>query len=124
MATTSRNNPVITVLTGPDEPLPPGMDTIAAEAELRHADSDQKLASAMPGTDVLCVTDFRTNALGHAWPNIDRLSWIHATSAGVDALMFPALQQSDIPVTNARGIFDGAIAEFVLGLVLFAAGVV
>ncbi len=118
MATTSRNNPVITVLTGPDEPLPPGMDTIAAEAELRHADSDQKLASAMPGTDVLCVTDFRTNALGHAWPNIDRLSWIHATSAGVDALLIPDLRNSYIPVTNARGIFDRAIAEYVLGQII------
>ena len=118
MPTTAPAGPIVTVLTGPDEPLPPGMDAIAEEATLRHADGDASLAKTMPGTDVLCVTDFRTNALGHAWPNADRLQWIHATSAGVDALLIPEVRDSDIPVTNARGIFDRAIAEYVLGQII------
>jgi len=118
MAGSSAPQPVVTVLTGPEEPLPPGMEAIDEDAELRHADGDERLANAMPGTDVLCVTDFRTNALGHAWPNADRLSWIHATSAGVDALLIPEVRESDIPVTNARGIFDRGIAEYVLGQII------
>lgn len=39
-------------------------------------------------------------------------------SAGVDPLLFPALRDSPIVVTNSRGIFDQAIAKFVLGAVL------
>lgn len=118
MAETTPQSPVVTVLTGPEEPLPPGMDAVAGQASLRHADGDESLAQAMPGTDVLCVTDFRTNALGHAWPHADRLQWIHATSAGVDALLIPEVRDSEIPVTNARGIFDRSIAEYVLGQII------
>lgn len=110
--------PVITVLTAEGEALPPGLEPLEGHAELRLANSQDSLEQGLPGADILLVTDFRTDMLAACWHLADRLQWIHATSAGVDALMFPALQQSDIPVTNARGIFDGPIAEFVLGLVL------
>src|SRR5699024_2435907 len=43
---------------------------------------------------------------------------IHATSAGVDQIMFDALRESNVVVTNARGFFDRSIAEYVLGAIL------
>lgn len=110
--------PVIAVLAGEGEDFPPGLDAVAGSAELRLANSRASLEQALPGADILLVTDFRTDMLAQCWHLADRLQWVHATSAGVDALMFPGLQESDIPVTNARGIFDRPIAEFVLGLVL------
>ncbi len=110
--------PVIAVLTGEGEELPPGLDAISDAADLRLANSRESLEQALPGADILLVTDFRTEMLAECWHLADRLQWVHATSAGVDALMFPGLQNSDIPITNARGIFDRPIAEFVLGLVL------
>jgi phosphoglycerate dehydrogenase-like enzyme len=36
----------------------------------------------------------------------------------VDWLLFPELVESDVVVTNARGVFDGAIAEWVIGMLL------
>ena len=110
--------PRIVVLTAPGEGLPRGMDALHDHAELRVADDAASLRDTLPGAAVLCVTDFRTDALAEAWPAADSLEWIHATSAGVDALMIPAVRDSDIPVTNARGIFDGCIAEYVLGQVI------
>ncbi|OZB13033.1 MAG: hydroxyacid dehydrogenase [Marinobacter sp. 34-60-7] len=92
-----------------------------ARAEVRFAWDEQTLRDTLPGTDVMMVTDFRTEALEAAWPAADRLKWIHATSAGVDALMFPALINSDVTVTNARGIFDRTIAEYVLCTILMFA---
>jgi phosphoglycerate dehydrogenase-like enzyme len=59
--------------------------------------------------------------LARCWPDEPTVQWVHATSAGVDALMFPALTESGIPVTNARGVFDRGIAEYVLGAVLLFA---
>ncbi len=112
------NSPVIAVLTAEGEPLPPGLEAIAERAELRLANSRERLEAALPGAEILLVTDFRTEMLEACWDQADALRWIHATSAGVDALMFPRLRDSDIPVTNARGIFDRPIAEFVLGVVL------
>ena len=115
---TQHRKPVVTVLTAPGEKEPPGMDALRARAEVRFASDEPSLRETLPGTDVMMVTDFRTEALAAAWPSADRLKWIHATSAGVDALMFPALIDGDVTVTNARGIFDRTIAEYVLCTIL------
>jgi phosphoglycerate dehydrogenase-like enzyme len=113
--------PVITVLTAPGEPEPPGIEAVRARGEVRLAWDEVTLREALPGSRVMMVTDFRTEALAAAWPTADKLEWIHATSAGVDALMFPALIDSDVTVTNARGIFDRSIAEYVLCTMLMFA---
>jgi phosphoglycerate dehydrogenase-like enzyme len=49
-----------------------------------------------------------------------QLKWIHSLSAGVEKLMFPALIESAVPLTNARGVFKRSLAEFaVLGILYF-----
>lgn len=113
--------PVITVLMAEDEPPMPGLEWLADEADIREARQRGELEAALPQTDVLLVTDFRTDMLGEVWPDPCPIRWIHATSAGVDALMIPPIRDSEIPVTNARGIFDRGIAEYVLGAVLLFA---
>ena len=35
-----------------------------------------------------------------------RVRWIHSRSAGLEDLLFPALVDSAVPVTNARGVFS------------------
>ncbi len=113
----------VVVLTGADESLPPGLEDLPAGVTVRHAPDEAALQRHLPEATVLLVTDFRTELLQRHWRQARRLRWIHATSAGVDALMFPELIESPVPVTNARGIFDAAIAEFVLGQILiFAKG--
>ncbi|MES1953592.1 D-2-hydroxyacid dehydrogenase [Salinisphaera hydrothermalis] len=110
----------ITVLSdAPDGP--PGIDRLREHAEVVLAHDEASLRRALPGSRILVVTDFRTDALEAAWEAADSLEWIHATSAGVDQLMFDALIESDIPVTNAQGIFDRNIAEYVLAQILMFA---
>ncbi|MCH8497060.1 MAG: D-2-hydroxyacid dehydrogenase [Marinobacter sp.] len=109
-----QQQPVVTVLTAPDEAEPPGLQAVRARAEVRLACDEASLRKSLPGSQVLMVTDFRTEALAAAWPSADQLAWVHATSAGVDALMFPALVDSEVRLTNARGVFDRTIAEYVL----------
>ncbi|HUL85110.1 MAG TPA: D-2-hydroxyacid dehydrogenase, partial [Actinomycetota bacterium] len=46
------------------------------------------------------------------------LRWIQSASDGVDQLLFPGLAERGVVVTNARGIFDDAIAEWVIGAIL------
>lgn len=110
--------PVITVLTAPDEERPPGLEPMMDKNEVRFAWDVDSLRQAMPGTELMMVTDFRTGVLPGAFDLADRLKWIHATSAGVDALMFDELIESDVVVTNAKGIFDRTIAEYVLCTIL------
>ena len=82
------------------------------------APSAAALSGALPGREGLVGWDVRAGALEQAWGAGDRLRWIHWCGAGVDAALFPALAASEVTLTNARGVFDVAMAEYVLGLVL------
>ncbi|HAB07808.1 MAG TPA: D-2-hydroxyacid dehydrogenase, partial [Alcanivorax sp.] len=115
------HEPRVTVLLAEDEPALPGLDRLRGDITLREVRGDNGLAEALAETDILVVTDFRVEALESAWPDPCPIRWVHATSAGVDALMIPPIKNGDFPVTNASGIFDRGIAEYVLGAVLLFA---
>jgi phosphoglycerate dehydrogenase-like enzyme len=99
------------VLHGDDRP--PGLDGDG----FRFATANT-LAEALPGTEVLLVWDFTSDAVRDAWPAADSVRWVHTASAGVDRLTFPGLLDSPAVLTNSRGVFDAPMAEYVLGLVL------
>jgi phosphoglycerate dehydrogenase-like enzyme len=118
MKSDTRDKPRVAILTAGGEDLPPGLEPLHDKAEVAHADDRESLESALSGARVLMVTDFNTDLLEQAWPKADKLEWVHATIAGVDAVLFPDIIESGVTVTNARGIFNEAIAEYVLGLIL------
>ncbi len=109
--------PVITVLSKDVKDRPPYVDRLQGRAQVRMTDA-AGLGSSLDGAQALFMWDFFSSALEEAWPSCDALEWIHIAAAGVDSLMFPELSAGDILVTNARGIFDRPIAEYVLGAVL------
>ncbi|MCP5152161.1 MAG: D-2-hydroxyacid dehydrogenase [Ectothiorhodospiraceae bacterium] len=96
----------------------PGLAGIEDRTELRFADDADALAAALPGAEVMLGWDFRAGALARAWPAADRLRWIHWAGAGVDAVLFPELIASDVVLTNARAVFDRAMAEYALGVII------
>ncbi|ASF06125.1 putative oxidoreductase [Nocardia brasiliensis NBRC 14402] len=109
--------PIVTVLHSDRVPEADLMAAVSARATVRYTEA-AGLATALRGADVLFVYDFLTRALPGAWPAADRLRWLHMGSTGVDPAMFPELRASDVVVTNTRGLFDTAIAEYVLGQIL------
>lgn len=53
----------------------------------------------------------------------EKLRWVQATSAGLDGYYFPELHESDLAVTNIRGIYSDVIADHVFSMVMaFARG--
>src|SRR5262245_12238419 len=50
-----------------------------------------------------------------------RLQWIQVTAASVSALLFPALVESPVIVTNGRGLHAAAMAEHTIGVLLMFA---
>jgi len=96
----------------------PGLTEAAGLARLRFACSLAELQRELPGCQALLGWDFRAGDLRKAWRHAEDLRWIHWAGAGVDALLFPELVSSNVRVTNARGVFDQPMAEYVLGLVL------
>jgi phosphoglycerate dehydrogenase-like enzyme len=110
--------PVIVIQGAGSADQVPGIEAIAPHAELRFAASTEVLAESLPGAEILLGWDFSEANLRGVWSRADELRWIHWTGAGVDAVLFPELVESDVVLTNSRGIFDRAMAEYVLGLIL------
>ncbi|MCP3819531.1 D-2-hydroxyacid dehydrogenase [Streptomyces sp. A3M-1-3] len=101
-----------------DADPPPRLGRLTGRARVLHADA-HTLADRLPLADALLVWDFTSDAVRRAWPGGGpRPRWVHTASAGVDHLLCPELAASETVVTNARGIFDQPIAEYVAGLVL------
>ncbi len=96
----------------------PGLSAIAQAHEIAFAGDETALAAALPSAEVLLGWNFRGRDLPNCWAHADALQWIHWCGAGVDAVLFPELIASDVALTNARGCFDRAMAEYVLGLML------
>lgn len=100
---------------------PPGLPLVADAVELRFADTVEALAAALEGADVLFAWSGGRDLLRPAWGSAGSLRWIQAASAGVDGLLFPELVDSDVVLTNARGVFDRPIAEHVMAVLLLFA---
>ena len=112
------DRPLVVVLgAGPEDP-PPGIEAADADVELRYARDGAALPGALGGADAAFFWRAEGEWLRDAWPSADRLRWVQSASDGVDALMFPELVASEVEVTNARGVFEDAIAEWVIGAML------
>jgi len=69
-----------------------------------------------PAAEILYVWDHRLADLGALLRAAPRVRWVHANSVGVDRLLCPELRGRTL--TNARGVFDTSITEWVLAAVL------
>ena len=102
---------------------PPGIERLSTVVDVAFADTLDEVAAELPGSDVVFAWHPRSGLLERAWTHAADVRWIQSASAGVDGLLFPDLVQSPVVVTNARGVFDEPMAEYVLGvLLLFAKG--
>ncbi|MEV5962639.1 D-2-hydroxyacid dehydrogenase [Kribbella sp. NPDC051952] len=95
--------------------VPPGLEGLGVE--FRFCDS-AGLGEAVRGARGLMLWDFFSTAVRDVWADAGSVEWIHVTAAGVDTLLFDELRDSDVVVTNAHGVFDRPIAEYVLGAVI------
>jgi phosphoglycerate dehydrogenase-like enzyme len=109
--------PAVVVLGSEDEP-PPRIDDARSLGEVRFAASEDDVRTALAGADAIYAWEYDPSVLRSVWDAADGVRWIQTASAGVDRLLFPELVGSDVIVTNARGVFDEPIAEWVLAVIL------
>jgi phosphoglycerate dehydrogenase-like enzyme len=100
---------------------PPGIRVIEEVVDLAFATTAEDLAGELGAAEVLFAWRPDRELLRKAWPGAAALRWIQGSWAGVDSLLFPELVESDVVLTNARGVFDEAMGEYVLGLMLMFA---
>jgi phosphoglycerate dehydrogenase-like enzyme len=112
------DRPVVLLVDARGGGPPLGVDEAERLAEVRRASDERSLADGLPDADVLFTWGAVHGWLRTVWGRAERVRWIQTASDGVDGLLFPALIEAGVVVTNARGVFDDAIAEWTIGAML------
>jgi phosphoglycerate dehydrogenase-like enzyme len=81
-------------------------------------DTVAQVRADLAGCDVVFHYGHPRDALSLNWALAERLRWVHVGGVGVDWCLFPALVESEVTVTNSRGIFDTSLPEYLLSLML------
>jgi phosphoglycerate dehydrogenase-like enzyme len=102
-------DPTLAVL----EPPPPGVRFVIGETVDAFGGG--------PSPDAIFVCSAGRKLVEPVLRLAPAVRWIHSRSAGVEHLMFPAVTESAVPLTNARGVFSASLGEFVMAAVLFFA---
>lgn len=111
------SQPVVVVLHDDRLPSSQELAPVIDAAEVRWA-TEGELAGALPGAEVLFAYHFLSDALPRSWHAADSLRWVHVAAAGVNSFLSEEVAASEVTITNSRGVFDDAIAEYVLGQVI------
>lgn len=98
-------------------PLEPGWlaEIVSAASGLKviNCHTEQEALDAIQEADAFC---------GQITPEMlavaSRLRWVQAPRIGLEHYMFPALAQSDVVLTNVRGIYSDVVADHAMSLVL------
>jgi len=88
-------------------------------ADISVSNDETELEKLAPEAEVILYSGLTGKAVNfhEVWKHTKGVRWVHSLSAGVEKMLFPELIESDVPVTNARGVFKRSLAEFaVLGM--------
>ncbi len=96
------------------------LERLPKTVTVRVGNTPEFLRSNAPNADVI-LSDISGGSLQTVFSLAHRVRWVHALSAGVDKILFPALIESPVPLTNSRGVFKDALAEFAIAAILFFA---
>lgn len=89
------------------------LQAVAAGHTVRHARSEDEAIQRAPGSEV--VLGLMPESVFQA---CTQLKWFQSASAGMDQVLFPALTESDVTVTNMAGLYARAGAEQAWALLL------
>jgi phosphoglycerate dehydrogenase-like enzyme len=95
------------------DPPPPGVTFVVG-------DKTEHFQKAPPA-DAIFVCSLGRRKLEPVFPLSPSLRWVHSRSAGIERLLFPALVESPIPLTNGKGVFSASLAEWIVGAVHYFA---
>ena len=94
--------------------LPPGVRTVIGQAP-------EDFGEALRSAEVVFHCAGGRKRLEPLLAQAPQVRWVHSRSAGVENILFPALVESPVVVTNARGAYSRSLAEWAMAGVLFFA---
>lgn len=104
----------VIALGDPAEPTLKKLDELGSGINLKIAKTADDLGDSLAEARVLFNWSGPKAEIKKVLERAPKLEWIHARYAGLDALMFPELIASKVPLTNGRGTFSQSLGEFVM----------
>jgi len=111
----------VLVLADPAEPQLAMLKTLPGSRSVAVGNTPEAFAGAAAQAGVILHWSASLEVFEQVWRMAPRVRWVHSLSAGLDGVLFPALVESPVPLTNARGVFSGMLGEFAIGAMLFFA---
>ncbi|HET7293632.1 MAG TPA: D-2-hydroxyacid dehydrogenase [Vicinamibacteria bacterium] len=108
----------VVVLAEPDDTSLRLLQAVDAGVRFHVGQDAVALADQAPDAEALLYCTGGRERLEAAFTRLLRLRWVHSRWAGLDGLLFPALAESPVVLTNSRGVFSRALAEFAIGAIL------
>jgi len=110
------SQPKVLVISPPDEQVAPSLEPLRAESDIFISIDQQELERWAPAAEIIVVSGSAPKFIDFPkiWLRATSIRWLHSLSAGVEKLLFPALIDSSVPLTNARGVYKRSLAEFAL----------
>lgn len=110
--------PLVYVCRAPADWLMDGLAPLDGRAEVVVDARPEAFADRAAAVDVVFAWPGARAVLEPAFAQATRLRWIHASGAGIDHLLFPALVHSRVILTNSRGLYSASVAEYAIALLL------
>lgn len=113
--------PVLLVLASASDPYIHMLDAIRDRAQIFIGDTADALAAHVADADIILAWSVRKPEVEAVFAKATKLRWMHVRYAGLDHILFPALIDSPVPLTNSRGVYSQSLGEFVIAGALFFA---
>ncbi len=113
------NKPVLLVCGTPPEEW---FDLIAPAAdlvEIRRAGTAGETRAMLGEAEIVFAWEKGARWIQESFDKAAKLKWVQTSSAGLERILFPALIESPVVLTNGRGLYASALAEFVMFSILF-----
>lgn len=95
------------------EQLPDAAHIVAGKTEEAFAGA--------PAPDAVMCGMGQGQLLEALWPRARDARWVHSLAAGLENVLFPALAESTVEMTNSKGVFGRSLGEFAIAAALYFA---
>jgi phosphoglycerate dehydrogenase-like enzyme len=111
----------VLVIAPPDDASVRRLDALPSGVRAVVGQAPEDFGDAVRAAEVVLHCSGGRKRLEPLLAQATRVRWVHSCSAGVEGLLFPALVDGPVVLTNARGAYSRSLAEWSLAAVLFFA---
>ena len=115
----STTKPILLVCGTPPEEWFDLIAPAAGHVEIRRAGTTEETEAMLGEAEIVFAWEKGARWIQEHFAKADKLKWVQTSSAGLERILFPALIESPVVLTNGRGLYASALAEFVMFSVLF-----